>query len=431
MIRFLAHINDDVPVPGRTACVAEYDTGPADDDHSGLTAPLANLGKVRFHTDLDYLRQEMIVTSRDPGQLPLEIAAIAPGGGFAGGVVLFEHGLGYAPLVCGSIEVDGYVQPGTGSVMPIPGGNPANMGYRWLDFTADASKVYLYVRSFMSPAMTVHWKVRLLGERWRERLYAPDDLIRFDPSGADIIGFGKIDTDHRFLRRVTSGTGPFRVIGAQTMSISAPSGSVRQINFSDGQTHAARGFVGGLGASALTPALAASGVECEVSGGSSARGAGFHWDETDGITLAAAADDVIWTSKQAAMVSLGEIAASVTTARHDAVDNSSSGLHVIDHDLGPVPAGTAHIEGWAKLVSGGSLPPSLPFPFSGSVLMLATAGVSGSQISILAFQIFSPRIADGHAWLREEWLNYSTSGGYMPPIEVQLDLRCCAFVGGD
>ncbi|MCW5727260.1 hypothetical protein [Parvibaculum sp.] len=220
---------DDQPVAGiRAGTVAIWNAGSGDNNYDPAIAPLDHLGDVKFHSDFDYLKIAAIVTSRDSGKAAVSLPATAEGSVMDREDVLFAHGLGFTPLVIGEIEVSSYVQRCGGSVMPLPGGNAANRNYRFCGIISDGTNVLLRSRGWAgpaganAPAMTVHWRVLVLAERFQIES-SPDYMFRFAPGEADLAALGKVDANHRFLRKAVS-TGEIRIAGKETIINDVQSG---------------------------------------------------------------------------------------------------------------------------------------------------------------------------------------------------------------
>ncbi|MBX3488856.1 hypothetical protein [Parvibaculum sp.] len=231
---------DDKPVAGvRAGTVAVYEAGSQGKDHGPAIAPYDNLADVDFHTDFDYLRVTSIVTSRDAGMSSISLPATAWNSSISRTDTLFAHGLGYKPLLSADIEIGSYVQPAAGTINPLPGGNTANVNKRFIYFVADTTNVYMRTRGWVAPSMTVHWVVRVYAERF-QTVEPGEYLIDFDPAGLEIAQFGKIDSEHRFVREVASGPGDFRLIGKRNVAhgrqSQAPHGTVNKYGQSDGAT---------------------------------------------------------------------------------------------------------------------------------------------------------------------------------------------------
>lgn len=250
---------DNEPVAGLTkGTIALVEVDDAS-DYTAAINPKSNLSSVRFHTDLDYLRIAKTVTSRDPGMAAVTIPSRATNQTLMQENQLFAHGMGFSPLLISEIEIDSYKQPCNGSALIMKLAGTAN-NPRWSSFTADDTYVYMYSLGWFGPAATIHWSVRVLDEQFQVTGAAPK-MLHFDPASIEIPRLGKIDADHRFVRRVTSGSGDFRFIGKQTLKFDIQS-SRTAINYSDGVTNKVVPTVD------TTPYPSASytvtGVECET-----------------------------------------------------------------------------------------------------------------------------------------------------------------------
>lgn len=196
--------------------------------------PTSYLSTVRFHSALDYLRVASIVKSTDAGRSPVTLPARGEGTVINQSNTLFAHGLDYTPLMICDITVNGYSYSCNGSSMVLPGG--ASNDPRWIGFTSDATNIYMRAVGWMGAACTVHWRVHVLAEQFQETSEA-DDLLVFSPEEVIAPKIGKIDSDHRYVRKVDSG-GDFRFVGKQTLKFDVQN-TVIAVNFSDGVTDAA------------------------------------------------------------------------------------------------------------------------------------------------------------------------------------------------
>lgn len=267
-MRFIAACKANKPVTGIAAgTVAIFDAGDGS-DWSGATDPMSNLDKVVFHSALDYMRIIKVVTSDDAGMSSVALAAMATGHVLDSETTLFAHGLDHIPLLSCDITVGGYQQPCEGTALVIPGGTPSSAGWRFVGFTADATNVYMHTFGWAAPAMTINWRVRVFDEVFQTTT-PPEHMIFMEPGGLEIAQLGKVDTDHRFVRKV-SGTGDFRVLGQQTIKLDKqpsvyPGVYYNTLNFHDGSNGVAimqwmlyEAFVYG------TPSLTVTGMEADL-----------------------------------------------------------------------------------------------------------------------------------------------------------------------
>lgn len=427
VMRFISTNKANKPVAGIAAnTTAIWNAGADGSDWEPAKNPTANLGKLWFHNALDYLRVARIVSSRDAGKAAVAIGATANNAPLNAEYVLFEHGLGYTPLISADIEVGGYVQPCAGSPVPIPGGAAGGGGYRWLGITSDATKVYMHARGFVCPAMTVHWKVRVYDETF-QTVSDSATLFYASKNALEIDGIGKIRKDRRFVRKVPSGSGQFRALGRQTMKM-VPTAGGPQLHFSDGVLNLYQfGFGNGVGTAGGT--LAAPGTECEITGGSP-RHNGFTYDDA-GIELADGSD-VVFTTARAMEVSLGQIKGTLSLPARAGADNIGDG-HVVDWDIAAVPAATSFLRGFGQFSNATDfLPAARNFDFSGSVLLQGGATTrAGGGNTILGLRFVSPIISAGRLVIREEYYAARPPGGVdLGSVELKYDIRTAAFVGG-
>lgn len=425
-MRFLASA-DDKPYTGQPNGVAAiWNAGADGSDNSGLLDPLNNLGKVWFHSDLDYLRIRKVVTSTGGDYSPAEIPATPNNAPLNAEYTLFAHGLGYKPLISGDIITSGYRQPCAGSPPPIPAGDRTQAGYRYIGMTADETYIYLHVRGFVAPAMTVHWEVRLYEETF-QTISEASSLIYFSPTSATLAALGKVSADRRFVRKVPSGSGQFRFLGQQTMKLVTSAGGP-QLHFSDGNLDLYQ-FAFGDGQLSTGGSLHAAGVECEITGGTP-RGAGFTYD-ADGIELANGSD-IVFTTARAMEVSLGQIKGTLNIPAVSGADYVNGG-HIVDYDIAAVPAGTTVVRGFGQFANATDFyPASRNFDFTGSVILQAAAITrAGGGNTIVGIRYVSPIITGGRFKIRDQYFAMINNPHIdLLAVTLNYDIRTVAFVGG-
>lgn len=426
-MRFLASA-DDKPYTGQPNGVAAiWNAGADGSDNSGLLDPRNNLGKVWFHSDLDYLRIVKTVTSLGGDYSPAEVPATPYNAPLNAEYTLFAHGLGYKPLISGDIITSGYRQPCAGSPAPIPAGDRTQAGYRYVGMTADETYIYLHVRGFIAPAMTIHWEVRLYEETF-QNVSEASSLIYFSPESATLAALGKVSADRRFVRKVPSGSGQFRFLGQQTMKL-VTAGSGPTFHFSDGVLDLKQ-FKDGTGAFSTGGSLHASGVECEITGGTP-RGSGFTYD-ADGIEIANGSD-VVFTTARAMEVSLGQIKGTLNIPAVSGSDYFDNGGHTVDYDIAAVPAGTTLVRGFGQFANATDfLPAARNFDFTGSVILQAAATTYySSGNSIVGIRFVSPIITGGRFKIRDQYFALINNPHIdLLAVTLNYDIRTVAFVGG-
>ena len=235
---FLATAADNQPVAGISKNTIAQWRGANGSDFAAAIDPLSNLANVRFHSGLDYLRVAKVVQSTDAGRAAVNLPSMGEGLVFNQQTLLFAHGMGYPPLMICDTTIGGYAYTCNGSSMVLSGG--ATHDPRWVGFTSDDTNIYMHAFGFMGAASTVHWRVHVLAEQFQVTSDL-GDLLRFNPNELVAPKIGKIDPDHRFVRKVASG-GQFRFAGVQTLKFDVQNGWTA-INFSDGVTDAAAATV--------------------------------------------------------------------------------------------------------------------------------------------------------------------------------------------
>lgn len=235
---FLASSKANSPVPGIKKNIVAMWRGNNSSDYTPAINPRGQLTKLRFHSELDYMRVAKVVTSRDAGRSPVTLAARGESYILAQNNTLFAHGMGFEPLMICDIEVNGYKYACNGSSMILPAG--ASHDPRWCGFTSDATNIYLNSRGWMGDSATIHWRVHVLDEQFQTES-GFDDLLSFKPDELLAPKIGKIDSTHRFVRK-SNAVDRFSFVGRQTMAFGIEGGR-STLQFSDGVTHTAAATV--------------------------------------------------------------------------------------------------------------------------------------------------------------------------------------------
>lgn len=202
---------------GTTGKVAVYTVEDTAIDDAPFTAPLSNLDRVEFHSDLDYLA----ISSIQTGTLSLPTRTGTTAGTYRHN--LFTHGLGYQPLVMGHlVSFEGYNTPLLGTTpirTPIDRVLPTTQAdIRTVQLGADATNVYLHEymllvsTSLTYPAVDLNWRV-MVTTRNMDSSTGNDNTASHPSnlyiSGSRVVfGRGKFDTDRSHIKKVSSGGFP-------------------------------------------------------------------------------------------------------------------------------------------------------------------------------------------------------------------------------
>lgn len=433
-IELIALGKNNKPYPGAVAGTwAIFDAGVGYADSSGLVDPLNNLSKVKLHSAFAYPKVLRVVSSRDPGNSPVTIAARAEGTAVGiQDVVLCGHGRPTTPLFFAEFETGGYRQPAAGTVIPLSGGSTTQpVNQRFCTITSDATNFYMHVRGWTgASAITVHWKIWICDEQFQAD-NTSGDLMNFTPYSATGAALGPIDIDHRYIRKVPSGGGELRIMGKPTISFDVQ-GVFPAVNYSDGATNAA--MPGVFTTPYPTAHFAATGTEVEIYGGVTGDTEGWHLEHP--MRLIAPDGRETFTVAKAMLSGLSRCRGTVATYTHAAA--AVPNLYQSDHDLGPAPAGANVLFGWARVQEAGKfVANNRPFDFSGTVILDAAANkTSGYAQIIYAMAGISPVITGGRVVLREHGWSHShptpsIAGITIPACTIEYDLYAAAFVGGD
>lgn len=202
---------------GTTGKVAVYTVEDTAIDDAPFTAPLSNLDRVEFHSDLDYLA----ISSIQTGTLSLPTRTGTTAGTYRHN--LFTHGLGYQPLVMGHlVSFEGYNTPLLGTTpirTPIDRVLPTTQAdIRTVQLGADATNVYLHEymllvsTSLTYPAVDLNWRV-MVTTRNMDSSTGNDNTASHPSnlyiSGSRVVfGRGKFDTDRSHIKKVSTGGFP-------------------------------------------------------------------------------------------------------------------------------------------------------------------------------------------------------------------------------
>lgn len=210
---------------GATGKVAIYTVEDTAIDDAPFTAPLSNLSRVEFHSDLDYVRVNSVQTGT------LNLPSRAKGFPVTARHNLFAHGLGYQPMVMGYAELDStYTLSLLGSVILYGsndfftvGSNPGADGwFRSVQLGADTTYVYLHEYSLLPrsgttrpdfPAQTLDWTVMVTSRNMdsstgNDNTASHPSNLYISPSRV-VFGRGKFDTDYRHIKKSASGFGVY------------------------------------------------------------------------------------------------------------------------------------------------------------------------------------------------------------------------------
>lgn len=202
---------------GTTGKVAVYTVEDTAIDDAPFTAPLSNLDRVEFHSDLDYLA----ISSIQTGTLSLPTRTGTTAGTYRHN--LFTHGLGYQPLVMGHlVSFEGYNTPLLGTTpirTPIDRVLPTTQAdIRTVQLGADATNVYLHEymllvsTSLTYPAVDLNWRI-MVTTRNMDSSTGNDNTASHPSnlyiSGSRVVfGRGKFDTDRSHIKKVSTGGFP-------------------------------------------------------------------------------------------------------------------------------------------------------------------------------------------------------------------------------
>lgn len=193
-------------------------------DNAPFTAPLSNLSRVVFHSDLDYLAIQPIGGDLiKTGTLSLPSRSGTTAGTYRHN--LFTHGLGYQPLVMGHlVSFEGYNTPLLGTTpirTPIDRVLPTTQAdIRTVQLGADATNVYLHEymllvsTSLTYPAVDLNWRIMVTTRNMdsstgnNNAVSHPSAFLVDSTTGRVVFGYGKFDSTRSHIKKVSSGGFP-------------------------------------------------------------------------------------------------------------------------------------------------------------------------------------------------------------------------------
>lgn len=122
--------------------------------------PLSNLGNIYFSSALSYL----YIVQQVVGSRTLPTRAVSPGSGFGSLHFLANHGLGYTPMLMGTLYVEGVGGSICGTMLVNA---ESGDGFQSLTLCADSSAVYLFESGFSPsgsyPARGISYNINVFG----------------------------------------------------------------------------------------------------------------------------------------------------------------------------------------------------------------------------------------------------------------------------
>ena len=177
-------------------------------DDAPFSAPLSNLGRLKFHSSIPYLG---VVAFTGGAVVPASSSyTVSLGSGVwarpARRTDLFSHGLGYAPLIVGTITT----ASGTTPVMCPPD----------CEVMSDTASVFIINRSNVDLAGVVYFYIGVtnygLAPSGAFNVPANFAGVRLTPSRLQAGGF---DTNHRYLQRDPAGAIPIVIGDSRTYGL--------------------------------------------------------------------------------------------------------------------------------------------------------------------------------------------------------------------
>lgn len=202
--------------------VAIYDVTVGAENDNPLTAPLANVARLHFHSDLP-MPAVVKVAGAFKTSGSTSISAKGSNNTYTSETfTLFAHGQTGTPMVFGRItSLGGGAVPFAGSVpIAVPTGGGARGHRRWCHLGADTTNVILRVVTITGdfaggaadvfPAMTLSWEIFVTNFRLDGSQPADSDpgkLLRMT-AARFTAGAGTFDSDRRYIRKGTTGDTP-------------------------------------------------------------------------------------------------------------------------------------------------------------------------------------------------------------------------------
>lgn len=227
---------------GTTGKCAIYTVDDLAIDDAPFTAPLSNISRVEFHSDLDYLAVQPI----SGNYVTTGTLLLPPRSGTTPSTTthnLFAHGLGYQPLVLGYIQFEGYNTPLLGTTPIYAGSDWPSFGailLRTLQLGADATNVFVHeyvmridTAAVTMPAVSLPWSVmvttrNLDSTTGNNNTVSHGSNLYISPTRV-VFGQGKFDTNNRHIKKVSSGGFPVTI--GKTIEVQQVGGLDPAINF--------------------------------------------------------------------------------------------------------------------------------------------------------------------------------------------------------
>ena len=439
MRTFLAQGKANVPVNGAPAgTLAIYDSGASGTDDTPFVNPTAHLGRIAFHSALDYLG----VVSETVTDVTLPASGsdgITP---TSGTIALFAHGQGAPPLMLAQVSADGGANWFTinGTVYSEIGGM---MLSRSLHIQADAGTIYLHWVALGDwPALALKIRVQVLARPFNAA--RPDTGEAFFASASAVrAAGGRFDTGRRYLQSPSAG---------QPATLRHTSG--RTVFFADGDSGAEIliGFGNDINFGTITNINVGT-VEAQiatrtqvplVTGGNAALARALEISSSkrairgaDGLSL--------FDSTRPVLSLVDEWKLSLSIPQRGAVDELAEVPHDVVHATRTVPAGTSVILGWIRINSttqGWSVLSAMPTDFSGSVVLGGSRAIWGPTlspfVSVRMMAVLSPQLVGDQLQIVESWFNQSVDDGpgftpadvLTPGYTCDIHLFAAALTGG-
>lgn len=429
MRTFLAQSLNNNPisgVPGGT--VAIYESGPNGTDHAPAQNPRANLSRVAFHSDLDYLGvvSEHVITTTIP----------ANGGGTTlGNITLLAHGQGVRPLVMAQ-----YRASGSTTWKAVNGSTPLNVftGFLMRAFTVQADATNVYIAWFQTGALNAtsfDFRIQILSRAFDAPAPNTGEVFFASPANIRAAG-GRFDTANGYLQTPAAGQ-VATTNHTSGMTLGLFDGIDADEFFLGVATDELHGNVSskvGLGAPG-SPYLGKVEVPL-VHAGPTVVGAALELSPTRMRISSAGGVSLIDTARPMLAIT-DEMRGSLTVSPHGATINTTETVHEVIHAAQNVTAGASVILGWLEITatSGAFIQTNRPFEFSGSLFLYANNVTPPPETRARARNcvILSPRIFGGQLQIIEQYFNQAyvnPPSQNTPSIQARYHLFAAALVGG-
>lgn len=428
MMKFCVTGKNNKPVAGAAAgTCAIFDAGIVGTDYAPFLNPKAHLDRIAFHSALDYVGVEGMVTA----------TVNLPAGSFGYGVVstieLGPHGKSGKPLVISEFSVDGGSTWFTMNGMTFSQIGVVLVGTSFV-VQCDNEKLYLFVtRRGTLSAQTVNFRVHILARNFGQNRPNNGKAFRATPEYVEA-GGGVFDTRRKYLQTPSPGQSP------DLVHVSGPTIKMA-LGTESGGTEVETGFGNhannynipmSTGWSTSWPPYITQPPKIPLVFQQPGEIGSRLRFETGRFKLSNADGEPILDTARKLVSFVDEFKATGITVPARAAVNNDPPHHVV-HYSNPVPDGADMIFGWLQLTSASiGINTYRPLDFSGTLLMTMQLWAP-SAVTVRSCSMLYPRIQGGNLEIVEHYYNRIIGGASNDPLPTytfDIHMFVCATTGG-